>query len=232
MRNGVFRAYPVFCSYLSLVLFSSLSGYLLYVYRPSLYRPWYWTFEFTCVLVGYWVVLEIFEKGLARFPGARNLSRSGALIVFAVIVGYTTLQWVRERHSASLLTMVDVERNLRTAETVLLLGFLAIALYFAVPLGRNLKGIALGYGFYVAIEVIDHAARSYFGGSFHAAFSSVRAYSYLASLLIWAVALWACYPNPVSEGDHVPPIDYELLASKTRESLEAARTHLGKAGRR
>ena len=230
--NGVLRQYPFFGAYLFCVWLGSLSSYLVYRKWPAHYAGWFWTFEFAGVLAGYCVMLEIFEKGLGAYPGPRKISRNGALVVFCAIVAFTWLQWVVERHTSSFLTDIEVERNLRTAEAVLLAGFLVLVWHYGIPLTRNLKGIALGYGAYVAIDVMAQAARSRLGLPFHALFSWIRAFSYLGALVAWTVALWAYSPVSMPAPPQVAPPDYGSLAEETRRSLEAARAQLEKVGRR
>lgn len=231
VQNGIVRTYPFFVSYVSCVLFSSVSGYAVYSVHRSLYQSWYWALEFVCVFAGYCLVLEILEKALASYEGPRTLARNGGLGIFALIVAFTTFQWRFGHHSSALRTSVEVERNLRSAEIALIAGILLLVFYYAIPIGRNLKGIALGYGLYVAIDVIDQAVMSHMGSRFQAIFSAVRSYSYFVSLLIWIVALWSYCPNPAPGSSGDAGLDYDVLAMKTRKALESMRGNLGKAAR-
>jgi hypothetical protein len=230
-KTGVFKDYPFFSIYLGCVLLSSASGYVVYKERPGLYQYWYWTWEFVCVVAGYNVVLELIERGLGSHDGARKFFRNVGLWVFAVIVGFVAIQSMLLRHSNALISSVEVERDLRTAEAFLLAAIMGAIAYYHVPVGRNLKGIVVGYGLCVATVVIAHSIRSYVGASFQDLFSVVRSWSYLVSLLIWILALWSYQPNPVPKrpGDSEP--DYDLLAMKTREAVESVRGQLGKAAR-
>jgi hypothetical protein len=230
-RNGILREHPYFCVYLACVFISSGSGYAIYEMRPFLYRYWFWTWEFACVILGYSVVIEVLEKGLGPYEGPKKFARNAGLLVFASVVGFTTLQWILERGSSVLLTSVQVERNLRTAEAILLVIIVSTVTYYAIPVGRNLKGIVLGYGLCVATVVVDHALLSHIGPSFQGTFSVIPGYSYLASLLIWTVALWSYEANPVPKRPSDLASDYDALALKTRKAMESMRAYLGKAGR-
>jgi hypothetical protein len=228
-KTGAFKEYPFFSIYLGCVLLSSASGYAVYKMRPGLYQYWYWTWEFVCVVAGYNVVLELVEKGLASHDGARKLFRNVGLWVFAVIVAFVAVQSMLLRHSNALISSVEVERDLRTAEAFLLAAIMGAIAYYHVPVGRNLKGIVVGYGLCVATVVIAHSIRSYVGASFQDFFSVVRSWSYLASLLIWTFALWSYEANPVSRLTGNSGSDYDVLAMKTREAVESVRGQLGKA---
>jgi hypothetical protein len=229
VKNKVLRDYPFFIAYLACVLVSSASGYVVYQVRFSLYQYWYWAWEFVCVIAGYGVVLEILEKALESYPGPRRFARNVGLLVLASVVGFTTVQWALEHGASSLLTSLEVERNLRSAESVLLAVIVGVVFYYGVPIGKNLKGIALGYGFCVATVVIGFAARSYLGPSFHTMFSAISTYSYTASLLIWTLALWSRYPNPRPEASAQLEADYDSLAKWTRTVLGRMRGRFGKA---
>lgn len=233
-KNRSLRKYPFFCIYIVSVLLGDI--WLFFVYRSyglgsPVYQYAYWAKEFICVIAGYCLVVEILEKALASYEGPRTFARNAALWIFALVVGFTTFQWRFGQHSSALRTSVEVERNLRSAEIALLAGILLIVFYYAIPIGRNLKGIALGYGLYVAIDVIDQAVMSHAGSRFQAIFSSIRSYSYFVSLLIWVVALWSYYPNPVPRRPSDSGPSYDVLAMKTRKALESMRGNLGKAAR-
>lgn len=230
-KNRVLRAYPFFGLYLGCVLASSSSGYVLSIVKSSVYGYWYWGWEFVCVLAGYCVVLEIVENALASHEGPRKLARNIALLVFASVVGVTTFQWVVERSSHLILTSIEVERNLRTAELVLLALIIAVIFYYGIPVGRNLKGVLLGYGLVVAAVVMANAAASSAGESFRTVFSMIRSYSYLAALLIWVGTLWSYSPNPVLERPAPLTSDYDALANWAKGVLAGMRDYLRKAAR-
>jgi hypothetical protein len=231
-KNRVLRSYPFFGVYLGCVLFSSSSGYILSIMKPSAYTYWYWGWEFVCVLAGYCVVLELLENALASNAGPRKLARNAALLVFASVVGVTAFQWGVERGLHLISTSIEVERNLRTAELVLLAFIIGVILYYGIPVSRNLKGVLLGYGVVVAVVVMANAAASHSGQSFGTVFSMVRSYSYLAALLIWAGALWSYRSNPVPERPTALAADYDALANWTKGVLAGMRDYVRKAPRR
>jgi hypothetical protein len=233
LLKGRLRAhYPFFFAYLSCVFFASASGFAIYTFdtNVSLYQYWYWAWEFVCVIAGYSVVLEVIERGLAPHQGARQLLRNGAMLVFTAIVAYMTIHslW---RHANPWLTSVEVERNLRTAEAILLVAVICAVAYYSIPIGRNVKGIVLGYGLCVATVVIGDTLRSFVGNSFQGLFSAVRSWSYLISLLVWVPALWSYRPS-IFERPTRPDGDYDAVVAKAREAVESMRGQLEKAGRR
>jgi hypothetical protein len=232
VRSKVFSKYPVFFAYLLFVLASDASRYVVYQRSLALYQSWWWATEFIGVLLGYLLIMNILEKVLTAYPGARKFARNIGLVVFAGIVLFTTGEWLFQHQISLVLTSIEVERNLRGAEVILLGALLLLVAHYGVTVGRNLTGIILGYGMYIAVEVMIDAARSHVGQPFHSTFSKIRTYSYLFALIVWTAALWSY--SAVAEPQ--PPLrletDYQSFADSTRERIDAMRSYLGKAGKR
>lgn len=231
-RTRGFRHYPFFCIYLTCVLLADLGLYPAYkLLNPHLFRTCYWTKEFVCVIAGYAVVMEIIEIAFAHFEGPKKLGRNAALIIFASIVGITALQAAWQRVSNTIHTSIQIEANLRGAELVLLSIIIAVIFYYGVPVGRNLKGIIVGYGICTAAVVLNESIRTFAGPSFQAAFSTFWSYSYLLCLFIWTSTLWSYEPNPAPEACNEMDGDYEVLANRTKATLAGMRGYLRKAVR-
>jgi hypothetical protein len=231
-KTGSFRIYRFFCVYLGCVFAGDLAlPYLYKVLSSDAYRTCYWIKEFLCVIAGYAVVMEIIERAFEHYEGPKKLGRNAALIVFAAIVGATALQAALDRVASSVHRPIDVEVCLRGAELLLLSIVIAVIFYYGVPVGRNLKGITVGYGICTAAVVMNEAIRSFAGRPFYAAFASIWSYSYLVSLVIWVAALWSYEPNPAPEGWTQMDGDYQALANRTRMALAVMRGHLRRAAR-
>jgi hypothetical protein len=232
VKSPILRTYPRFCVYIACVLVSDAALWPVYkLFSSQAYRHFYWAKEFICVIAGYGVVLEVLERALESYVGPRKVARNAAFTIFTGIVTFTTGEWLVQRKAGFSLTTVEVQRDLRAAELVLLSLIIGLLLYYRIEVGRNLKGIVLGYGLCVATVVIGDAFRSYAGMPFQAAFSVVRSYSFFASLLIWVVFLWSYERNPVPEHPTQLADDYNTLANWTKGAMAGMRGHLGKAAR-
>src|SRR5438045_1760326 len=66
----------------------------------------------------------------------------------------------------------------------------------AIPLGRNLSGILLGYGLFVGISVIQLTFVTNTASRFNRFWAHVSPGSYLMVLGLWALHLWSYAPNP------------------------------------
>jgi hypothetical protein len=230
-RSKMFGSYPLFYAYIVYVLSSEISRLVIYRYRPSLYAHWWWGTQFLSLLVGYFIIFDIFEKSLAAYEGVKRFARIVGIVVFGGVVALTTFQLVARNHFLQGLTSVEVERNLRGAEIILLGGILMLVAYYRIPIGRNLKGIIVGYGAYVATVVMSNAAWSYMGESSRAAISAVQSEIYLAALMVWTVTLWTYRENAVPSKPDELNEDYQMMVAKTKKALHDMRSHLGKGDR-
>lgn len=228
-KTGSFRLYPFFVIYLGCVCVGDVP--LSKMLAPATYKLCYWSKEFICVLAGYALLMEIIEKAFAYFEGPRKMGRNAALITLAAIVGFTGFQAMVDHLSSASHTSIQIEANLRGAELVLLLIVITVITYYRIPIGRNLKGIIIGYGICTVAVAVDEAVRTFAGASFHAAFSAVWSYSFLVPLVIWAGMLWSYQPNPVPSGWTQIDGDYGILAGRTKATLAGVVGHLRKAVR-
>jgi len=231
--SGLLSRYAAFYCYIAFVLVSDVSRLVVLKEFYSHYRMWWWATEYVGVLLGYWLLMDILEKALKPYAGVRKFARGVGLATLAAVLAFTFLEWLLENKSVlARLTSIEVERNLRGAEVALLFVLLVVIVVYGAALGRNLKGIVLGYGLYLALDLVANAARSHFGPSFQKIWSDVHTYSYLCALVIWTVSLWSYAPVQLSAGSVALESDYEKLAQATREKLNAIGTHLGRTGRR
>ncbi|MGA8766584.1 MAG: hypothetical protein WB559_06170 [Candidatus Acidiferrales bacterium] len=126
---------------------------------------------------------------------------------------------------------VRLQRDFLTAQAILLFGLLQVITYYGISMGRNLKGMILGYGQALGVTLIGLALRAYIGPHFQSTWSLIQQLSYTASLAIWLVGLWSYCANPVPESKIGVEADYEVLAAKTRDMVGAASTQLVKVNR-
>jgi hypothetical protein len=95
--------------------------------------------------------------------------------------------------------------------------------------GRNLKGMILGYGFFIGASIVNLTLISHLGDKFQAWWQYLPATTYTVTLVIWCLTLWSYEPNPGPESQVGIERDYELLAARTTSLLVEMRGLLGKA---
>lgn len=230
-RARIFSRYPFFCVYLACVIATELSSFAAYRMGPSIYLKWYWGTEFVCLIVGCGILLDILDQGLSAYAGAKRFAISAGYVAYAVILGYAIIQTLTKPVWSPMVATDHLERDLRVVQAAFLAGLMAVVYCYGIEFGRNLKGIILGYGLYIASAIAGLALGSYIGPSFTAVYSIVQSYSYLASLVIWTFALWAYHPNPEPDSSVQLEADYESFVLKTRHALGTMKSYLAKAAR-
>jgi hypothetical protein len=231
LREKLFFKYPVFYSYIAFVLLEDLLRFYIYRWHPDIYPQTYWITDFIGLVIGSGVVFEIYRSGLFAYPGTARMARNLLSLVFAltfakvlVSMSYGSLWWPAE-------TTAELQRNLRIVQASALIALVALFLLYAIPFGRNLKGILSGYSLYVAVSLVQLTLIAYFGNSIQRLWSYVNSVSYLIALCIWTKALWSHELSP--ETKPVTPLeyDYEALRAATRRRLQEIRASLGRAVR-
>jgi hypothetical protein len=230
-HNAAFTKYPFFFAYIA----SSLAGNVLLLYvryklAPESYPEWYGSVQFVTLILGYGIILEILKHVLSPYPGAEKFARMVGIGVFvgifcfAVAYPFILGEWSQAG------TDVELERDLRTVQAIFLFGLLGVISYYRIAIGKNMKGMILAYGLYIATSLGGLAVRSY-APSFDAAWNIIQPFSYLVSLSIWLSALWSYQPNPVPALAIRLETDYEDLVSRTQTMMGAVRSHFAKAAR-
>ena len=229
--TGSVRKYAFFCVYIACVLLVDVSRDVVYLLDGRGYLQFYFVTEFLSLLVGYGVVLEVTRKSLEAYPGAERLSRHLIISIFLAIFGYVSCKALVSAGWSPANSLMELERDLRGVQALVILSVVALLFYYRIEIGRNLRGIILGYGMYIASLVIGLALRSYGGGRLDLATRTAQPYTYLLCLLIWLVALWSYAPNPVRDASMRLEVDYETLVGRTRGMLGTMRQLLERSAR-
>lgn len=226
LRGFFFLKYPLFYFYLSHVLVLSLVRFYFYVFKPNAYQIFYWDTQFLSVAVGYCVLWEIYSQALADYAGARRMAQQVLLAVFIAVVAKFLSDIFNGTWSQG---EASLERNFRIVQAMFLLAIVGLLAYYAIPIGRNLKGIILGYGFFVGTSVINLTLRFHLGETFQLWWQYLQSMAYFTTLLVWSAALWSYHPNPKPEREIAIERDYEILSTQTARALAKARSYILRA---
>jgi len=230
LKGKLASRYPVFYSYLSFVVFQDLLSFVVYRWFHPYYSVVYWCTEFLALLFGCAVVFEIYRVGLSAFPGTARMARNALALVFAAAITFGVAQawtdpdWVKA-------ATTDIEGALRAVEALAIAVLAALFLLYAIPVGKNLRGILLGYGLFVGTTVLSLEFVSGSGTAFHHFLSAAYPYFYFLSLTLWVAHLWSYAPNPVPAASVRLEREYQRMAAATHRRLQDARGYLAKAVR-
>jgi hypothetical protein len=230
-RAKLLGKYPFFYAYIASILVTGILLGTVYYPHSATYKRWYLAMNYPTMLLGCGIILEIFHHALGAYPGASRVARISGAIVFGFIFCYAMVypSWMAPLTSAG--TAIELERDLRTVQAIFLFGLLGIISYYGIVVGKNVKGMAMGYGLFIGTSLISAAMRSYIGPSFYPVSSFVQPFSYVVCLCIWTNALWSYQPNPAPDSTVRLEADYEVFVTGTKEMLGVLRSHFGKAVR-
>lgn len=190
------------------------------------YAQWYWPIQLATLILGCGIVLEIFKHVLSSYRGAERFATVSGIVAFAGGSCLAFVSSVAMPASSPAGTMVELERNLRTVQALLLFSILTVISSYRISIGKNMKGMILGYGIYVGTSLCALAIRAHAGAWLQNVWVFAQPISFVISLWIWLVTLWSYHPNPVPKSSIGLEADYELLASRTKRTLHVTRSYL------
>jgi hypothetical protein len=226
-----FRIYPIFFVYLFSVFAQELILLTIYIFKlENYYTSVYWYEEFFSLVLGCGVTWEIFRLILGRYPGAGRMARNVLLFALVMTISKSAANaWSHDIRWPT--TGVELESNLRAIQALSLIVLALLAAYYEVPIGRNSKGIFMGYGLFIATSVVTLTLRASLGRKFQTSWVYLQPLCYFVVLGIWCRALWEYEPAPPPELRPKIEEDYRSIALGTRKGLLQARAFLGKAMR-
>jgi len=229
IRGNFLRHYRFFYLYLGWVLVSDLSLIPFYYLLPRIYGYAYWSSQYFSLFLGCCVVWDAYKVALVRYRGAARMARN--VLPFFFILAITRI-FVKAWNSPNWIpgkTTLETERDLRIVQLALLVGLVALFVSYAIPLGRNLKGIIYGYGLYVATSVVHLTLRDYLGDGFERSWEHIEPLCYVLVLLVWCATLWSYAPIPEPATEPQLETDYEVLVAATKRKVQSVRGYLLKA---
>jgi hypothetical protein len=194
------------------------------------YANLYWVFQFLTLAFGCGVLLEIFKHVLSPYPGAERFARILLLMTFVVIFLFGLIYPHINTSLTATRSHVELERDVRTAQTIFFVAILAVIFHYSIPRGKNMRGMMSGYGLYLCASLFTLTFRAYLGHGFDAIWRVLQPLFSSLTLCIWLYALWAYHPNPVPSTRIELESDYEELAALTKGRIDALRSHLGRSG--
>lgn len=199
LRRGLWRIYGLLFVYALWLFAANCSLLLTDVFFHSEYAIVYWHVDSADIALRLLVVWEIFRQTFPKNSGLnRTLSKGlgtialGLLILAGVMfLGFQSFQnygGLRPLHLA-------LDRSFCFVEALMILGTLVMARYYGVTCGRNVLGIALGFGAWVSISTANSALVDLIN-SFRPYGDYLRPLSFVFMMVVWIWALWVYEPNP------------------------------------
>lgn len=229
IQRKTFGEYPYFYSYAISVSIGSIALWPVRAAHPLSYLQYYWPLQLVTLVFGYGIILEIFRHVLSPYPGVGRFARTLGMAVLAALFAFSLVYPHLLSAGAGRGTYVELERGLRAMQAILLVCILTLVFHYEISIGRNMKGLILGYGIYVGSSLVSLAVEAYAGTWLVQLWRNIQPISFDLSLFIWLVALWSYAPNPVSDHRSHLEQDYETLALRTKALIDSMRSYLFKA---
>ncbi|HVB54804.1 MAG TPA: hypothetical protein VNE63_00010 [Candidatus Acidoferrales bacterium] len=196
LRKALWREYPGLFSYVLYDLIATCVLFGILRSSPHLYRSLYWKSEIVSMSLGFLVVWEIFRHTFPKGSILRAVVAKGFATVALIPIIFTfSVFWALASYAKFHYLYPVFERSFGFVLSALVLATLLATKYYHVSLGRNVWGIALGFGAYVSIST------AIFGlvdvtNLFVPYMQVLRPLSFIAMLATWTWAVWIYVPNP------------------------------------
>ena len=199
-RRRLQKEFPYFFNY---VIFQILSFLVEFPLRnwPNYYYV-YWMVQALSVVVSFAVLLEIFRSAFRPYEALRDLSvilfRWCALVVLLLGGMWAITSW-RENQIDNITNAIYlVDRSVRLMQCGLVLFLLLFSEYLGIRRRNLLFGIAVGFGFFAAVNMLVMTALSHHSYFAKSTLSRINGMAYVISTLIWLA--YAALPSTVRGG--------------------------------
>jgi hypothetical protein len=199
-RRRLQKEFPYFFNY---VIFQVLSFLVEFPLRnwPNYYYV-YWAVQALSIVVSFAVLLEIFKDAFRPYEALRDLSvilfRWCALVVLLLGGMWAITSW-RENQIDNITNAIYlVDRSVRLMQCGLVLFLLLFSEYLGIRRRNLLFGIAVGFGFFAAVNMLVMTALSHHSYFSKSTLSRINGIAYVISTLIWLA--YAALPSTVRGG--------------------------------
>ena len=182
------RVYPAFSFYIFLTLAQAALLFLIYRrwgFSSTLAWPVAWTSQAIVMCARALAVAEVCRHLLSRYAGVWALAWR-LLLTSAVLVFLFSLLAMRKGWF-SVLTIAQL--GLELAIAVAIVGLLLFAKFYDVIPTQPLRSLAIGLCLYSCFSVLNNTAWERFLDQYDALWNLLGMLAFLASLLLWIVAL-------------------------------------------
>lgn len=189
-RWCAWRKYPLFFIYLSYTSFFTIF-FLFFPHAHPMYARVYWYNELGAAVLRFLVAWEIYRQVFRGGSVVRSIAGSilvGALTLLALVF------WAGGPGPGTSL-VIDFMRKMALAVATWIVVVIGLAGFYAIPIGRNIWGMAIGFLIFAASQIANFAAFD-LSPRFGPIWPLVHPFSYLCMLAVWVWSLWNYAPNP------------------------------------
>ena len=162
------------------------------------YGMTYWSTEIVSVFLRFLVIWEVARSLFSRNSVIQRLAWKMLITMEVVLLpALLALGWSQASLVHYLYKIVSpiFEQYLSLGQALLLLTLAAVARYYGVPLGRNMRGLIFGFGTYLSLCAINFASLQVFRG-FLRYWQLLCPVTFVAMIVVWLWAFWEYTPSP------------------------------------
>lgn len=230
LRAKLIGRFPIFYSYILFVFVEEILRLAAYRWYLNEYSQVYWITQFVSLVIGSAVIFEIYHVGLRPFPGTARMARYLLLFIFGLVFVEAVADPTRGLFLWLAESAGELERSLRVLQALSILTLVALFLWYAIPFGRNLRGILCGYGLFIATRTVQLYLLPFYS-EIKVVWPYLQPFAYSLVLGLWASALWSADRVPEIQPTMQLEYDYQMLAASTRSQLQRTLARLGWAAR-
>jgi len=186
-RRRLHREFPYFFNYVIFQILAFLVEFPLRSWDNYFYV--YWTITALSIVVSFAVLLEIFRDAFRPYEALRDLSlilfRWCALVVLLLAGMWAITSWRGNQMDNITYAIFLVDRSVRMMQCGLVLFMLLFSEYLGIQRRNLLFGIAVGFGFFAAVNMLVMTAFSHHSFFSKTTLSRVSGSAYVISTLIW-----------------------------------------------
>lgn len=181
------KEFPYFFNYVVFQVLSFLIEFPLRNWNNYFYI--YWTMRALSIAVSFAVLLEIFKDAFRPYEALRDLSvilfRWCALVVLLVAGMWAISSWRGNQIDNVTNAIFVVDRSVRMMQCGLVLFMLLFSEYLGISRRNVLFGIAVGFGFFAAVNMLVMTALAHQHVLSTANLSRISGVAYILSTIIW-----------------------------------------------
>jgi hypothetical protein len=221
-RRGLHRDYPFFFNYVLLQVIGEPVLAVGMMYSYSFYYYAYYVNLGLSILLSFAVLQEVFTDAFRPYEALRDLGvilfRWSALVVCLVGVMWAITAAHNPNQGMVHETFMLADRSLRLMQCGLVFFLLLFSEYLGIPHRSFLFGIAVGFGFFAAVNMLVFTGASHRGILNQMTLSHINSFAYLVSVCIWCAYTIAAAPSAskVSEAILLRPKDWNSALQEAR----------------
>jgi hypothetical protein len=185
-RNRQAHAFPGFLAYLIWVALSDYFQLSVHLLKSQYSFYIYWGMQAVAIGLSFVVLYEIFRFVLTS--GTLPVNKSTFMLINAVllvIAAVIALVFQGADTDRTIYTIMVFARTVRIVQVGLMLILIVMSLSFGFYWSSLAFGIALGFGFYASVELVNSMVRALLGPDGNRIWSQVSVLSFQCAACVW-----------------------------------------------